>query len=548
MEYFREVELRLQREVEAMSEAFLQETTQLKMKGDEGVDVSARVASRVRAVRAEMRHVMEEAGALEAIEDYAGLKERLSQDLRSSEARVDWLSRIARAGDLLDDADKRASGNELQRAAETLTEVERLLCGQEDDEAFRAGRDEAKRRARAVAASLENRILELFQATIDATPNRLRIIQSFSGLLRGAPIEDSVDARPAKILEIVVPALGMAAKDRLLDTIADRMRPFFEKCLDHSHFSTVSSKEYEDDSVFLEMIPIDNEKRRSVTFEEVAERIARVIFYLKRKLTNENDEILLDLFSRFGVERKLRALVERLPSSGATLNLAPLALPLADLSKKAVDTFVRDRADAFLEEVRSIVLGDFHNFTEVPLDDALDSDDFHEKTTTRKDPSVAAVLRSNTSPTQRVLKVSDLARAFARAETALLNDALSAANPQAAQGLYRAARRGFELYRALFLLQHQATISAVPTMTTVFTNDCLFLAHTATTFSLEVCPKLASNFQNKTHMLQGDIKPAFYHSEEEKIKIHDDNYNNLPFFSFVDQVQPLRDLATSVSS
>jgi len=398
----------------------------------------------------------------------------------------------------------------------------------DDDEAYEAGRGEALRRLRGVAASLESRLLELLFATVDSTPTRLRVIPSYSGLLRSVPIEEPSDARPDVVLRDVALAENGTA-ERVLEALARRLALFLRSCLD----DRTAHRVHEEDECTLVVVPSNN--GGVVYFEDVAGRAAKAIAFLRRTLFPHQDESLATLLARLEVESTLRAAVARLPSTGeaARLGLAPLRIPFARLSESTVESYVKERTAAFLERVRDIVLGDWHNYTVVEQGDVLDDDPPDEQrglSDSRRDPVVAAVLadRSNAqSSKKQQLKVSDLARSFAAAESELLEDALAAANPPAALGLYRAARQGFELYRALFLLQHDATVSAVPSMTTVFTHDCLFLANAATDFSLRVCPKLAAKFRSSSS--DGGDAVA------------------LPFFSFVDQVQPLRDLAASKS-
>ena len=133
-------------------------------------------------------------------------------------------------------------------------------------------------------------------------------------------------------------------------------------------------------------------------------------------------------------------------------------------------------------------------------------DDLEAREAARSSDTLARVVAVKT------LRVSLLAQALAAHAEQVLREAC-AAPPDCADALYNAVRHVFELYRALIPLEHEQTLTSAPTMASLFRNDCLFLTRTAIRFSVDYCPKLAAK-----------------HAPPQ-------------FFTFVDQIVPLRELA-----
>lgn len=454
LEYFEQLLRRLRRECESVS-------AEVGTSGDKLE--SSRVAESVGALRVEVAAALKQVRAPEASwASYEKERERLLVALKESEAEVRRLEEVVAADVALQEVEGLLNANSLIAAARTLQQVSLL-----------------QRRRRELCGTLEARALEMAMAAIEISEGRVAFRK------RCSEMEDD-DAHIAGIvtcLEII------GAQDRFFDDLAADLEPVLLKA---THIVNASSRD---------VSAVDLAQGPPLS----ADAVSQWLRFLSQEV-GLNDASILAIHSRMSrwPAEPLREAIKAGhidPPSQADAEQAMLG-PLASSIrlKELAEAAYQDAAAEVITTARDIVLGDWHNDSEVESRDVLSTIDGDELETATK-----------------MLRVSLLAQRFVGHAGALLDKAIDAP-PHAATHLFRNARRLFELYRALFPLAHADTVRAQPRMADLFQNDILFLLRAANRFSIHHCPKLNAKFPTSPPLL----------------------------FTFVDQLAPLRDLANSL--
>lgn len=440
LDYFEQLLKRLRRECEAVKED----------RGSVGGEASS--SSRAEAVGALRVQV---SAALDQLRQsggptwaaYEAERVRLTAALDECEAEVRRLEELVSGERALDEAEALVEAKRLEEAGRRLASVAANVL---------------PKRRRALCGTLEARAWEA-AAAVEATNEVIRFPKHS-------------EAAPG--LASAVACLGfIGGQERFLEAIAAALEPQLLQ------------------ATGLERAPTNDAWTLLLGADANSAEALKVWLAVLREDVGFEDEAIIalhDHMKRWPLER----LAADLAVGATTLEEVDVG-PLSIRVREVADAADRAAAAEALATARDLVLGDWHNDSEVHLDDLCSTDGDRAEA--------------------RALRVSLLAQNFvAHAET-LLTKALEA-GPSAAARLVADVRRAFELYRALFPLAHADTARAHQRMATLFRNDLLFLTHAANKFSVRYCPKLNAK------------QPHLPNQEA-------------AYFTFVDQLQPLRDLA-----
>lgn len=445
--YFEQLLRRLRRECDSVSEKVGESGD--KVEDSYSLDAVGALRVEVSAALSQMREIRKSSNT---VADYESERRRLLEELGECEETVRRLESVAAADSAMNEVESLLNRGELASAGRKLSDVPRTLL---------------KRRRRELCGSLEARAMDLASRAVQVHSNKISLKK------RTADCDD--------VMPTVVYCLStIDAADRFFDHLANEMEPVLLKA--KSLKSRIDSR-----SAALEAGEDD----------EAATLVPTWLTFLREGF-GFDDQNIRGLHSR--MLRWPREPLERAVRDGRldaeTIDVKPLDISLAQLSHDALQA---SAADA-LTKARSIVLGDWHNDSEVDCRAVL---------------SAHLVENENAQKEQKKgLRVSLLVQDYVAHAESILEKALDAP-PNAAKHLYLNVRRAFELYTALFPLVHADTIHAQRRMKELFQNDILFLIKTANRFSIHYCPKLNQK------------QPG-------------------SFFTFVDQLTPLRDLANDL--
>ncbi|KAJ8609642.1 hypothetical protein CTAYLR_006289 [Chrysophaeum taylorii] len=459
--------------------------------GETGVEEAVGAEAVVAGLRVELGAALAELGPESTASGYDRERDRLAAEIAACEAQVSRLEAVVRTDRILDEIEALVSSNALSAAAKKLSSFPPR------------GDDVLRRRKRGLAAALEVRLTDLAAAAIDITASRLVFRHRYAGLIQNAPIDDD-DDDDGTSLSSVLRNLGLiGAARRFLRTLAAELEPVLDRAVILTDLSTPDAGE-----LAIEPAPLEEKD----AFRTRAASATVWVRFMRETLGLDDETICyLDGWTAKRLEEVVRADASSVDRETLlALDVRPLALPKR-LFEEALNTYAQVRATKALDDARDLILGDWHNDSEVDADDILDElegcaggrsggDSFFSEKKKKKG-----------------MRVSVLAQEFVAQAERLLQDAVGATAPEAARALFFTTRQLFELYRALFPLAHADTIHAQARMATLFRNDCLFLIRAATRFSVRYCPEIAARGSGDDALL-----------------------------TLVDQLPPLRDLANEL--